>query len=106
MRIYVGNLNYRTTKEGLRTAFEEFGTVSASDVVTDRATGQSKGFGFVEMPDSAEANAAIDALDGKELDSRTIKVNEAHPATPRQGGNGGGGFRPRGNRDRDSYRSR
>jgi len=93
MRIYVGNLNYRTTKDGLRDAFEEFGTVSASDVVIDRATGQSKGFGFVEMPDNSEANAAINALDGRELDSRTLKVNEARPSAPRQGGGGNGGHR-------------
>lgn len=97
MRIYVGNLNYRTTKDGLRTAFEEFGTVSASDVITDRETGRSKGFGFIEMPDDGEAQAAISALDGKELDARTLRVNEARPQAPRQGG--GGGYRPRGGRD-------
>ena len=98
MKIYVGNLAYRTTKEGLRTAFEQFGTVSSSDVITDRETGRSKGFGFVEMPNSQEAEAAINGLDGKELDARTLKVNEARPMTPRQGG-GGGGYRPRGGRD-------
>lgn len=96
MRIYVGNLNYRTTKDGLRAAFEEFGAVSASDVITDRETGRSKGFGFIEMPDDGEAQAAISALDGKELDARTLRVNEARPQAPRQGG---GGFRPRGGRD-------
>jgi len=97
MRIYVGNLNYRTTGDDLRAAFEEFGTVSASDVISDRETGRSKGFGFVEMPEDEEGQAAIDALDGKELDDRTLRVNEARPQAPRQGG---GGFRSRG---RDSY---
>jgi len=100
MRIYVGNLSYRTTKDSLRVAFEEFGTVSNSDVITDRESGRSKGFGFVEMPNNEEAQAAISALDGKELDARTLRVNEARPATPRQGGGGGGGgYRPRGGRD-------
>ena len=99
MRIYVGNLSYRTTRDSLRAAFEEFGTVSNSDVITDRESGRSKGFGFIEMPNNEEAQAAISALDGKELDDRTLRVNEARPATPRQGGGGGGGYRPRGGRD-------
>ena len=99
MRIYVGNLNYRTTKDSLRTAFEEFGAVSNSDVITDRESGRSKGFGFIEMPNADEAQAAISAMDGKELDARTLKVNEARPVAPRQSGGGGGGYRARGGRD-------
>ncbi|MDR1960540.1 MAG: RNA-binding protein [Planctomycetaceae bacterium] len=103
MRIYVGNLAYRTTKEDLREAFEQFGTVNSTDVITDRETGRSKGFGFVEMLDAQEAENAINGMDGKDLDSRTLKVNEARQMTPRQGGGGGGGnFRPRsggGNRE-------
>ena len=77
MKIYVGNLAFRTTEEGLRAAFETFGTVDKADIVKDRETGRSKGFGFVLMPNDEEAKAAIEGLDGKELDQRTIRVNEA-----------------------------
>ena len=86
MKIYVGNLAYRTSKEDLREAFEQFGTVNSADVITDRATGRSKGFGFVEMLNDQEAENAISQMDGKELDSRTLKVNEARPMAPRSGG--------------------
>lgn len=79
MNIYVGNLNYDTTTETLTQAFEEFGTVDSVNVITDRHTGRSKGFGFVEMGDDEEAKAAIDALDGKELDGRPLRVNVARP---------------------------
>ncbi len=79
MKLYVGNLSYSTSSEDIRAAFEEFGTVESADVITDRSTGRSKGFGFVEMSDGDEAKAAMDALDGKEVDSRAIKVNEARP---------------------------
>ena len=79
MKIYVGNLSYSSSSEDVRAAFEEFGTVESADVITDRSTGRSKGFGFVEMVDGDEAKAAMDALDGKELDGRPIKVNEARP---------------------------
>jgi len=79
VKIYVGNLSYSTSSEDVRAAFEEFGTVDSADVITDRSTGRSKGFGFVEMSDDNEAKAAMDALDGKELDGRPIKANEARP---------------------------
>jgi len=103
MKIYVGNLAYRTTKDDLREAFEQFGTVTSADVITDRETGRSKGFGFIEMANAQEAENAINGMDGKELDARTLKVNEARPMTPRQGG-GGGGFRPRSGGHRDGGR--
>ena len=92
MDIYVGNLAYATTDETLKSAFAEFGEVSAARVVTDRMTGRSKGFGFVEMPDNTQAQAAIDALNGKELDGRTLRVNESQPKPreERRGGFGGG----------------
>jgi RNA recognition motif-containing protein len=94
MDIYVGNLAYSTNDESLRTAFAAYGEVASARVVSDRMTGRSKGFGFVEMPDRAQAQAAIDALNGKELDGRTLRVNESQPK-PREerGGSGGGGSR-------------
>ncbi len=97
MKIYVGNLAYRTTEEDLRAAFEVHGAVDQVDIISDRETGRSKGFGFVEMPNNSEAQAAIDALDGAELGERTLKVNEARPRPPRTGGDrfGGGGRPPR-----------
>jgi len=79
VKLYVGNLGYSTSSEDVRAAFEEFGTVDSADVIMDRSTGRSKGFGFVEMENIDEAKAAMDALDGKELDGRPIKVNEARP---------------------------
>ena len=96
MKIYVGNLSYRTNEEDLRHVFEEFGTVDQVDIITDRETGRSKGFGFVEMSNADEAKAAIEAMDGKEVAERTLKVNEARPRPPRPAGGGGG--RPRGDR--------
>ena len=95
MDIYVGNLAYSTTDDGLRAAFAAFGEVAAARVVTDRMSGRSKGFGFVEMPDRTQAEAAINALNGQELDGRTIRVNESQPKPreergPRRGGFGGG----------------
>lgn len=91
MKIYVGNLSYRTSDDGLRAAFEQFGTVSSVDIIQDRETGRSKGFGFVEMPDNAEGQKAIEAMDNNELDERTLKVNEARPREPRPSGGGGYG---------------
>lgn len=79
MNIYSGNLAYSLNEADLRKAFEEFGTVDSVNIITDRQTGMSKGFGFVEMPDDDEAKAAIEGLDGKELDGRPIKVNKARP---------------------------
>ena len=86
MKIYVGNLAYRTTEEKLREEFEKFGAVKSVDIITDRETGHSKGFGFVEMPNNEEAQKAIEAWNNKGLDDRQIKVNEARPRQPRQGG--------------------
>ncbi len=91
MKIYVGNLAYRTTEDDLRNEFEKHGAVSSVDIITDRETGRSKGFGFVEMMNNDEANAAIAALDGASVGDRTLKVNEARPKAPRPGGGGGGG---------------
>ena len=91
MNIYVGNMSYDTSEDSLRSLFEEHGRVDAARVITDRDTGRSKGFGFVEMPDDGEARAAIDALNGTEVDGRTMTVNEARPRPDRRGGGGGGG---------------
>lgn len=90
MKIYVGNLAYRTTEEDLRQEFEKYGAVENVDIIMDRETNRSKGFGFVEMLDNDQANQAISALDGQTLDERTLKVNEARPKAPRPGGFGGG----------------
>ncbi len=99
MEIYVGNLAYATTDDGLKAAFAAFGEVTAVRVVTDRMTGRSKGFGFVTMPDDTQAQAAIDALNGHDLDGRTVRVNESQPK-PREERRGSfrndrGGFRDR-----------
>jgi RNA recognition motif-containing protein len=82
--IYVGNLSYNSTEESLRTLFEQYGTVQSTNLITDRDTGRPRGFGFVEMDDSDAAQAAIEALNGVELDGRALKVNEAKPREPRQ----------------------
>lgn len=79
MKLYVGNLSYDTTDGDLQDIFAEFGTVESAVVINDRDTGRSKGFGFVEMSSKSEAEAAIDALDGNDIDGRSIKVNEARP---------------------------
>ncbi len=76
-KIYVGNLNYRTTSEGLRGLFTSYGEVISANVVTDRQTGQARGFGFVEMAGDEEAKSAIAALDGQEFEGRRLRVNEA-----------------------------
>ena len=91
MNIYAGNLAYSVTDHSLKEIFEEFGAVDSARVIQDRSTGRSKGFGFVEMPNNDEAKAAINALNGKEIDSRSITVNESRPKP--QGGGGGGGNR-------------
>ena len=91
MNIYVGNLSYDTTEQDLEAAFSPFGQVDAARLISDRYSGRSKGFGFVEMANNAEAEAAIQALNGKDLQGRTVTVNEARPREPRQGGGGGGG---------------
>jgi RNA recognition motif-containing protein len=83
MNIYIGNLDYSVTEADLSRAFGEFGNVSSSNVITDKFTGRSKGFGFVEMPNSSEAAEAISALNDSDLNGRTIKVNEAKPREER-----------------------
>ena len=90
MNIYAGNLSYDTDEASLRAAFEAFGSVKSASVISDRDTGRSKGFGFVEMDDDSQAKAAIDGLNGTELDGRTLTVNEARPRPARSGGGGGG----------------
>jgi cold-inducible RNA-binding protein len=92
-RIYVGNLPYSATNEQLSQMFAAFGDVMEATVVSDRETGQTKGFGFVEMGNEASARAAIAGLNGTEMDGRAIRVNEAQPRPERSGG--GNGYRPR-----------
>ena len=107
MRIYVGNLSYDTTEDELRKDFSTFGEVASVSVVTDRYSGRSKGFAFVEMTNKAEADAAIAGLNGKAVKERTLVVNEARPRTEggagggggRSGGYGGGGYGGGGGRD-------
>ena len=89
MNIYVGNLLREAKEDDLRQAFEAFGQVTSAKIITDKYTGDSKGFGFVEMPNPQEAKSAISGLDGKELKGRTLKVNEARPREDRRGGFGG-----------------
>ncbi len=95
MRIYVGNFGFDTREQELREAFEAYGQVEVVSMIQDRDTGRPKGFAFVEMPTSAEAQAAIGALNGKEFDGRAITVNEARPRQERSSG-GGGGYGSRG----------
>jgi cold-inducible RNA-binding protein len=90
-RLYVGNLSYSVSNEQLEELFGAFGQVKSAQVVMDRDTGRSKGFGFVEMSDGAGAQAAIDGMNGKEVDGRSLTVNEARPREDRGGGGGGGG---------------
>ena len=93
MNIYVGNLSYDATEDDVRGAFAAFGQISSVAVIKDRMTGRSKGFGFVEMPDSAQAQAAIAGLNGKDLKGRAMNINEARPRESGGGGMGGGGGR-------------
>ena len=90
MNIYVGMLSYEVTEEDLRQAFEPFGQVESVTILKDKHSGQSKGFGFVEMAAKAEGQSAIDGLNGKELKGRALKVNEARPRTESHRGSGGG----------------
>ena len=92
-KLYVGNLAYSVRDESLQTAFAPFGTVTSAKVMMDRETGRSKGFGFVEMGSDAEAQAAINGMNGQALEGRAIVVNEARPREERPGGFGGGGGR-------------
>ena len=95
--IFVGNLSFGATEGAVRSLFEAYGTVDRVSIVTDRDTGQARGFGFVEMSNNAEADRAIAELNGRELDGRALNVNEARPKTERGfGGGGGGGGQRRG----------
>lgn len=95
-RLFVGSLSYNTTQDALRDAFAQVGTVESATIIMDKMTGRSKGFGFVEMSSDEEAQKAIETLNGKELDGRTLVVNEARPMEPRaprrEGGFSRGGF--------------
>ncbi|HKY43942.1 MAG TPA: RNA-binding protein [Pyrinomonadaceae bacterium] len=102
-KLYVGNLAFGTTSEQLQELFAQAGTVQSANVVEDRETGRSRGFAFVEMSTNAEAAAAIDQFNGKEIDGRALKVNEAKPRENRGGGGGGRNFGG-GNRGGGSYR--
>ena len=96
MNIYVGNLSFEVTEEDLQQAFSAFGQVASASLIKDKFTGQSRGFGFVEMPNSTEAQAAIAGLNGKDLKGRALNVNEARPRTEGGGRGGGGGGGRRG----------
>lgn len=98
MKIYVGNLSFSTTEDRLRQLFEEHGEVASATLVMDRETGRPRGFGFVEMNDSAQAQNAINALNGQNVDGRDLTVNEARPREDRGGFGGGGGGRSGGGR--------
>ena len=92
-KLYVGNLPFSTTEQSLVDMFSQCGTVESAKIITDRDTGRSKGFGFVEMGSDTEAQAAIDKFNGSDYDGRPMTVNEAKPMAPREGGGGGrGGF--------------
>lgn len=100
-KLYCGNLSYNTTSSDLDEMFAEFGAVTSAQVINDRDTGRSKGFGFVEMQSDADASAAIAGMNGQERDGRVLTVNEAKPREPRFGSGSGGGGGGRG-----SYGSR
>ena len=90
--IYVGNISFQTTEQDIEQAFSAYGQVERVQIVKDRESGQSRGFGFVEMSDNNDADKAIAALDGAELSGRKLTVNEARPREPRSAGGGGGGY--------------
>ncbi len=96
--IFVGNLSFNTSEDDLRQAFQAYGQVDRVSILTDRDTGRSRGFGFVEMANNEDGEKAIAALNGSQLGGRTINVNEARPKTERAAGGGGGGGRDRGDR--------
>jgi hypothetical protein len=91
MNIYVGNLSYNVSQDELREAFAAYGHVDSANLITDKFTGESKGFGFVEMPDNSEADAAIKGLNDQPFKGRPLRVNQAKPRSERSGGGGGGG---------------
>ena len=90
-KLYVGNLSYNTTEDGLRNLFSGFGTVASVKIIFDRESGNSKGFGFIEMSTNEEASAAVAGTNGQEYDGRQLRVNEAIDKPPRRGDRGGGG---------------
>ncbi len=92
MNIYIGNLSYNVTDQDLQKLFEEYGKVERSNIISDRETGRSKGFGFIEMPEQSEGQKAIEELDGQDLDGRNIRVNEARPKEDKPRGGGGGNW--------------
>jgi cold-inducible RNA-binding protein len=98
MRLYVGNLSYNISNQQLEELFAQYGQVKSAQVIVDRDSGRSKGFGFVEMIDANQARAAIEGLNLKEIDGRSLTVNEARPREERGGGGGGGGGGGRGGR--------
>jgi RNA recognition motif-containing protein len=106
MKIYVGNLPYELTEQELRQEFEAFGTVSSVSIITDRYTGRSKGFAFVEMPTVSEGRAAITGLDGKALKDQTLRVNAARPSSDNRGGGSYGNRRPGGGPRKGGWKSR
>jgi RNA recognition motif-containing protein len=109
MKLFIGNIAYATSEESLRSFFEEFGPLRSVKIATDRDTGRSRGFGFIEIDDDAQANAAIEARNGQSLDGKALNVSEARPREDRPrsggfgGGGGGGGRRPSGGGDRGGY---
>ena len=105
MNIYVGNLSFDCTDDDLKEAFEAFGQVTSANIIKDKFSGNSRGFGFVEMPQKEEAEAAIEGLNGKDMKGRALNVNEARPRTEGGGGGrgGGGGHRGGGGGDRRRY---
>ena len=90
-KLYVGNLPFNTTDESLQEIFAQAGNVQSAKIITDRDTGRSKGFGFVEMSSDQEASEAIKRFNGQDMEGRSLTVNEARPMAPREGGGGGGG---------------
>ena len=92
MKLYVGNLSFQTTGAELENIFSQAGTVQSANVIEDRETGRSRGFGFVEMSSTEEGNAAIEEFNGKEINGRSLNVNEARQREERSGGNRGGGY--------------
>ena len=98
MNIYVGNLSYEVTETDLQEAFEAFGQIESVKIIKDKYSGQSKGFGFVEMPNNADAQSAISGMNDKDLKGRPLKVNTARPRTENRGGRGGFGGDRRGGR--------
>ena len=102
-KLYVGNLSFNTSNEDLQELFGQAGTVESANIVEDRDTGRSRGFGFVEMSSAEEGKTAIEQLNGKEIDGRSLTVNEARPREERSGGGGGGGNRGGGGGGRGGY---